>query len=192
MTRKENAFWLLVIVLAVISSLSCFVSVAYANPTFFANGVTTGNAASTSPAHMTPGTGTSTTPVYDSYGQTFGGTPYKTEFAGLLVQLSASSTNTVLNMAVEYSQDRIDWYRNFLIDPSQYGTTTSQFALFAPFSVTWKFASSTLGPASTISPTTTTGALMIPTPFRYMRVIFSMTGANGAVWAQLVPIKEQR
>jgi len=175
----------------ILTALVSFPAFAYANPSFFAIGTST-SAATTSPAYMTPGTGTSTTPVYDAYAQTFAGTPYKTETAGLLVQFSASSTNTVLGLGVEYSQDGIDWYRNFLIDGTQSGTTTSPFVLTAPFSMTWKFASSTLGTASTANPTTTTAAIAIPTPFRYTRVVFSMTGGNGAVWAQLVPIKEQR
>ena len=140
---------------------------ALANQSFFANGVTTGSAASTSPAYMTPGT-------------------------GMLIQFTASSTNSVLGIAVEYSQDGVDWYRNYVLDPNQVGTTTAPSILSTPFSTTWKFASSSLGGANVAANSNySTAAIMIPTPFRYTRVVFSITGANGAVWAQLVPIKEQ-
>ena len=167
---------------------------ALANPSYFANGTSTA-AATTTKAFMTPGTGTSTTPVYDAYAQTFsGGITSKSDKAGLLVQFTGSSTASILGAAVEYSQDGIDWYRNFVVDPNQIATSTtsSTFSVVNPFAFSWKFASSTLGTASAVNPNLSTAALLIPTPFRYTRVVFTLTGANGAVWAQLVPIKEQR
>lgn len=165
---------------------------AHANPSTFAVGTST-SAASTSPAYMTPGAATSTTPVYDAYAQAFsGGATFKTDFAGLLVQFSASSTATVLNQSVEYSQDGIDWYRNFVLDPKQMGTTTMALVLNNPFSTSWQFASSSVGGAAVASTSKrSTATMLIPTPFRYTRIVYSLTGGNGAVWAQLVPIKER-
>lgn len=167
---------------------------ALANPSSFATGTSTA-VATTTLSYMTPGTATTTTPVYDAYAQTFsGGLTSKADVAGLLVQLTASSTTTVLNANVEYSQDGIDWYRNYVIDPNQVATSTgAAFSLVNPFSISWKFASSTLIRGVTYTnPAQSSAALLIPTPFRYTRVVFSLSGANGAVWAQLVPIKEQR
>jgi hypothetical protein len=189
---RISAAW--IVGLVALSVFLTAIPAAHANPSIFANGVTTGSAASTSPAFMTPGTGTSTTPVYDAQLQTFsGGFTSKTDAAGLLIQFTASSTNSVLSAAVEYSQDGVDWYRNFVIDPTQIGTTTTPFSFNTPFSVKWTFASSTVGGSGAIANNNrSTAALLIPTPFRYTRVVFSLTGANGAVWAQLVPIKEQR
>src|SRR5437870_5803479 len=99
--------------------------VAFANPSYFANGTSTA-AATTTKAFMTPGTATTTTPVFDSYAQTAaGGLTTKSDYAGLLVRLSASSTATVLSVNVEYSQDGIDWYRNFVVDPNQIATSST-------------------------------------------------------------------
>lgn len=169
------------------------VAVAHANPTYFTAGVSTNNAASTSPTYMTPGTATSTTPVYDSYALTTGGVQYKADSAGLLVQYIASSTATVFNENVEYSQDGIDWYRNFALSPSQMSTTTWPFALTTPFSSTYKFASSSLDGASfaSSSQNMSSAAMLVPTPFRFLRVYFTVSGGNGAVWAQIVPTKER-
>lgn len=168
---------------------------AFANPSGFATATSTA-AATTTLKYMTPGTATTTTPVYDAYAQTTnGGFTTKADYAALLLQFTASSTNSTLNAAVEYSQDGIDWYRNFLIDPNQIGTTTvnATFALLNPFSFSWKFASSTtIKGVGYTNADQSTAALLIPTPLRYTRVVFAETGANGAVWASLIPIKEQR
>jgi hypothetical protein len=182
--------------LALIAAIAVFgtAGTAHANPSYFANGTTT-SAATSSPAYMTPGTGTSTTPVFDAYAQTTnGGLTSKADYAGLLLQFSASSTASKLTGNVEYSQDGIDWYRNYLTDPIQVGTTTwPTFNVGTPFSLSWQFASSTTGGGAVASNSNrSTAAMQIPTPFRYTRIVFSMTGGNGAVWAQLVPIKERQ
>lgn len=167
-----------------------FVGFAYANPSYFANGVTTNSSATTSPAFMTPGTGTSTTPVYDSYTQTTnGGVTSKADSAGMLTVFCGSSTLAVLNIAVEYSQDNIDWFRNFLLTASQMSTTTVPYAIVSPFATKWQFASSTIGSA-TLNSICSTASLHIPTPFRYMRVVNTITGANGSIWENVVPTKE--
>src|SRR5215207_7495848 len=104
------------------------VGTALANPSSFATGTSTA-AATTTLKYMTPGTGTSTTPVYDAYAQTFsGGMTSMADRAGLLVQFTSSSSVTVLNANVEYSQDGIDWYRNYVVDPNQIGTSTTAAA----------------------------------------------------------------
>src|SRR5690348_6203297 len=101
MSKRSISLWSVIVGVAVLFGAASF---AYANPSYFATTVTTNSAASTSPAYMTPGTGTSTTPVYDSYAQTVsGGGTYKADSAGLLIQFTAPSSNTVLNIAVEYS-----------------------------------------------------------------------------------------
>jgi hypothetical protein len=168
-------------------------STAHANPSVFANATSTA-AATTTLSYMTPGTATTTTPVYDAYAQTFaGGSIAKADYAGLLVQLTSSSSVTVLNATAEYSHDGIDWYRNFVVDPNTIGTTTAPvFSVTNPFSFRWQFATSTVGGTGLGTSNRATAALLIPTPFRFTRVVFSLTGGNGAVWAQLVPIKEVR
>jgi hypothetical protein len=174
-------------------ALFALAGTAQANPSTFANATSTA-AATTTLRYMTPGTATSTTPVYDAYEQTFaGGSVAKADYAGLLVQLTSSSSVTVLNATVEYSHDGIDWYRNFVIDPNQTGTTTAPvFGIANPFSFRWQFATSTVGGIGLGTSNRSTAALLIPTPFRFTRVVFSLTGGNAAVWAQLIPIKETR
>ncbi len=166
----------------------------HANPSTFAISTST-SAATTSPAYLTAGLSTSTLPVYDAYTQTLnGGATFKADFAGLLIQLAASSTATVLSANVEYSNNGIDWYRNFAIDPNQPATTTAPvFKLGNPFSMSWTFASSTMGGTglTNANSATSTAAVLIPTPFRYTRVWFGLSGGNGAIWAQLIPIKER-
>src|SRR4051794_9771622 len=164
---------------------------AHANPSYYTGVVTTNNAATSSPAFMTPGTGTTTTPVYDAYATTTaGGLQTKADSAGMLVQFCGSSTSAVLNNAVEYSQDGVDWYRNFVIDTTQAGTTTVPYAVVSPFSQRWTFASSTVGGAGGAA-RCSTASFVIPTPFRYTRIVSSLTGANASIWVQLVPIKQR-
>lgn len=156
-------------------------TVAFANPSYFATGVSTNNAASTTPTYMTPGTATSTTPVYNAYiGKV--SSQYAANSAGLLQRLCASSTATTFKTAVEYSADGIDWYANFVGSTS---TITTSSVL------TQTFASTSLdGAPIAANNQCTTVALTIPTPFQYVRVYTTITGANGSVWQQLVPIKE--
>lgn len=166
---------------------------AYANPSAFGGTVRTGSTASSTPAFVVAGVSTSTTPVYDSYAVTSGGRTTKADKATMAIQFAASSTATTLNWSVEYSNDRIDWYRNFVLDTNQMGTTTTPFSFANANSNSWKFASSTVGGLATTNANSATGTafMIVPTPARYMRVVFSMTGGNGAVWAEITPIKEQ-
>ncbi|MGY3406106.1 hypothetical protein ACVWZV_002219 [Bradyrhizobium sp. GM5.1] len=166
---------------------------AYANPSFFAVGTTTNGAASTSPAFMTPGTATSTTPVHNALAQTLaGGATSKTDFVGLLVRFCGSSTLATLNIAQEHSEDNIDWFRNFVVDPMTIAPTSSTpWLLTSSFSTRWQFASSSLQGRGTLD-TCSTAALVVPTPFQYTRFVSSITGANGSVWMQVVPIKQQK
>jgi hypothetical protein len=173
-----------------IAALLAGATIAEANPSYFANGVAT-SVATSSPAYMTPGAATSTTPTYDSYVPTTKSQTFKADRLGLLQQFCASSTATVLNTSVEYSQDGIDWYQNFIVDSIQAGTTTTPYVLVTPFSATQKFASSSLNGAPVAANNNCrNNALIIPTSFRYVRVVQSVTGGNGSIWDQLVPTKE--
>lgn len=170
-----------------------FAGVALANPSFFSTGVSTNNAASTTPAYMTPGTATSTTPVYNAYGTT-ATQKFAANSAGLLQRFCASSTATVLKTTVEFSADGIDWYADDVFDSSQNGTTSMTRTITStPYSITEPFASTSLnGAPIAANNNCATVATTIPTPFQYIRVVSSITGANGSIWNQLVPIKEQQ
>lgn len=161
--------------------------------------------ASTSVKYLTPGTGT-TTLVYDTYcqngsNQTDVGNTSIANSLSLLTQLSASSTNTTLNISVEYSQDNLDWYQDNLIASSTGIGLGLQYPLTNPNTYTWAFASSTLngvgqnnnGP--TANSTRIGKVIKIFAPARYVRVVYSLgfaAGAtNAAVWGEILPIKER-
>lgn len=166
-------------------------TVAYANPSFFAPQAIT-SVATSSPAFMTPGLATSTL-VYDSYNlngtnQPVVNDPTSAQSATLAIQLSASSTASVLTIGIERSQDGIDWYQDNL---NSLATSSLSDSITIPSTFTWTFASSTIGGVSNTG--NRIGKLInVSTPTRYTRFIFSLTGANGAVWAEVIPQKENK
>lgn len=162
--------------------------VAYANPSYFAGSVSTNNAASSTPAFLSNGVATSTL-TYDSFVPTTKTPSFKTERATMLVQFAGSSTSAVLGINLEFSQDGIDWYRNDIIDTNQISTTSQSININPTNSYALTYANETRGgQAGTYA--TSTRALTISTPTRYVRAIFTATGANGTVWATIIPVKE--
>lgn len=163
-----------------------------ANQYYFATTVQTATATTTL-SYMTPGTATTTTPVLDTY--TIQDGPNAADKIALLTQLTASTTSTVLGIDIEYSQggaglncvstpSSCDWYKNNYT--SDVSTTSPVISLGLPQTFSWAFASSTLQGV----PVTTqraTKIINIQTPTRYVRAVYYLTGANGAVWGQLVP-----
>lgn len=158
---------------------------AYAMPSYIAPTAQTATATS-SVAFLVSGTATSTL-TYDTY---TGGNNYIADKAVLAIQFAGSSTSAVLGVNLEYSQDGIDWYKDNL---SSLSTTTRGMYLQPANSYTWTFASSTVGgiAATVANGATSTKALLIETPLRYVRAIFSISGANGAIWGQIIPIKQK-
>lgn len=158
----------------------------HANPSYIAPGVATGSTVS-SLSYMTPGTATTTTPTYDSYTDGTNNTP---NTATLLVQFTASSTASILNISLEYSNDGTNWYRDLLWVQA---TTTQPVSLNTPNTFQLTFASSTTLGGAAGPATKNNVAITVPTPARYVRAVFSIPiGAlNGAVYAAIVPSKEQ-
>lgn len=160
-----------------------------ASPSFKANSAKT-STATTTLLYMTPGTAT-TTVTYDSKetagtNQTNGGNTYLPNSALLKIWLKASSTATVLVTNIEYSDDAIDWYQDNLST-----FAAGAIAIATPNSFTWTYASTTVGGAGVVA-TTDTGqkAILLKTPSRYIRAVLSVTGKNGAVYAEIAPTKE--
>lgn len=139
---------------------------AHANALIFPKTVQTATATSTT-SFLTPGAGT-TTLTYDSYQN---GPNRKADSATLLVQLQASSTSSVLGIKIQYSQDGIDWYGDNL----QVATSSTNIATDNSYSWT---------AASTAS---LNKAIVFPVPTRFSRAVFTDTGANASIWAQVVP-----
>lgn len=170
-----------------------FVGIALAQPSLFTSSANT-SSATTSPAYLGIGTATSTV-RYDSQqidgtNQTYNGNTWATDSAVLLIQFTASSTSSILTVAIECSVDGIDWYQ--ACNPQQVATSTTSLAPVPKY--TWLFASSTPGgvPFNTTNVNRDTRAITIQTPTRYTRAVFTMTGAAGAVWASILPKKEAR
>lgn len=172
---------------------------ANANPSFFAPQAKL-TTSTTSPVFMAAGTATTTT-VYDSFGingTNENGTQALTgaDSAELLVQFTATSTTSQLNINIEYSDDGIDWYADTPTNVNGFGSTTVSSVLLASVpQYQWKFASSTIGGIAVL-PTGNRDAraLNIKTPTRYERAVISCAvgGANCTVWAQWVPKKQNQ
>lgn len=141
-------------------------------------------AATTTVSYMTPGTGT-TTLQYDSYGT---GQPRATDRAALLVQFTASTSASILGISLEYSQDAVDWYFDNKIPQA---TTTQAISLQTPTSYSWIFASSTPGglPGATFA-NRVGKVINVDIPTRYVRAVFTNTGAAAGVYASFVPQKQ--
>lgn len=191
---KEN-YKELAVIAATLLVLSFFtLGTVHANVGGFPPGAKTATA-TTTPAVMTPGTGTSTV-VYDSYNingtnEQTTGVVSDTDEAALLVQFTASSTASKLKIAYEYSQDDVDWYQDGITILFA-SSTTGIISTNIPNSMSWTFASTSVGGAGILASNNfATEILPVVTPTRYVRAVISDTGANAEVWAQFVPKKQQ-
>lgn len=184
---------LLVVSLVVV--MGAYVSMANANIGGFPPGAKT-SVATTTPAVMTPGTGTSTV-VYDAYNlngtnEPTTGVVTDTDSATLLVQFLASSTASKLKIEYEYSQDGIDWYQDGVSNTFA-SSTDGSININLPNSFTWTFASTSLD-GLPVSATNNLSTEIVPvvTATRYVRAVISDSGTtNAEVWAQFVPKKQQ-
>jgi len=179
MTIKTKAFLGATFSLFLLTLFSLWIGTVSANPSYFQRQKTS-DTATTTLAHLTGGTAT-TTLTFD----TGASASTAVDEAVLLINLTASSTNTTLNWEYEYSQDGATWYK----DNVSTATTSIIFVLQTPSSFSWVYASTTVGGIG-VSSTTNTGAktVLVPTPTRYVRVIFSLAagGTNGALFAEIV------
>lgn len=145
-----------------------------ANALFFLPTATSSSATS-SPSYLTTsGANATATTTFDAYSN---GSPRAANGATILTQFVASSTSSVFTMRVDYSQDGIDWYSDSAVS-QQSTTTVMNIAANATYSYT---AASTA---------TTSKAVLVKTPTRYMRVVYTVAGAAGAAWTQIVPTRE--
>ena len=185
MTTQNKTFqWIGLAVSITVLMFAIFVAFQVrANPSYFARG-TASATATTTLAFMTPGTAT-TTVTHDAF---FEGNNTKADSVALQLMLKASSTGTVLVTNIEYSEDGIDWYQNNL-DTYAAGA----IAVATPNSLTWTFATSTIGGLLNGGAGVDFGQKVIgvKTPTRYVRAVLSLTGANGGVWVKFIPSKER-
>ena len=152
-----------------------FATQVHANPSGFVT--LAGSATATTTRTFVTTTQNATSSALDTY--TNYGSAYAFGSNQLLVQYEASSTSAVLGIRYQYSQDGIDWY-----DDNYYNqaTTTQTVDISQYTSYKW----------TPVSVATTSKLISVPTPTRYTRVIFTETGANGAVWYTWVPKREDK
>ena len=174
-------------------------STAFGAPSIFIQKAASQTATSTVGTQLTVGAGTSTL-TYDSWqrsgtNQTDAGGTYAPNKVALLAQVNASSTSSVFQFRFEYSQDGIDWYSDNIIEGAtttaiQIGAVTKQYQ--------WTFASSTIGGVAVTNGQRGYNAtlnrdskiLQVPLYTRFVRVVVSVTGANGYFYGEFQPIRE--
>jgi hypothetical protein len=160
-----------------------------ANPSFFPVTVQTATA-TTSPLFIPSGGTATSTLVLDSYSS---GNPRAASQATLLMQLAASTTpgTATLRINIQYSQDNVDWYDTVLNTVGGYSTTTRTFDIGTINQISYPFSSTTADLGAGFS-ATSTRAISVQTPTRYVRAVFtSPPGATSlSYWAQWVPLKE--
>ncbi len=177
--------------MAALSVFLAFAPVASANPSSFSSPAYTATATS-SLVYMTPGTATTTVTfdTYESNGttQVNNGNTFVADGATLLLAVTASSTASVFVVNLEYSVDGIDWYQN-----NRATYAAGAIAIVTPNSFTYTYASTTPG-GGNVLPTSSRGAkaINLDTPTRYIRAFITMTGANGGVYATIIPRKQLR
>jgi len=183
------------VVATLVLSMVIGIKSASANPLYFADTSSTATATNT-PTFMSAGTAT-TTLYYDAYGDFSNAA----DTAALLLMLTGSSTNTLLNVQLEYAPNNgtynckltptaCDWYSHSVFDTPM--STTSPTIALNSITYTVPFASTTQGGAGGIS-ARTTRVLRIPTITRFVRAVLTLPvgSTNGAVWASIQPIKQQ-
>lgn len=189
----------LFIIGGVVLGLVVLAGVAKANPSYFADGVSTAAATSTV-TYMTPGTATTTTFVYDAYAD---GNNEKADAATLGIQFTGSSTASSIKIDFEYAFNNslancqttptaCDWYKDSLLGTNAVvGTTTNGTLGIVPNSYQLSFSSSTINGAAGSS-TIATRLITLPTVARYIRAVISMPigSLNGAVWATIRPSRQ--
>lgn len=177
----KNIKYISIGVLSILIILGYF-QIALANPSNFVPPVTT-SSATTSPAYMGIGLATSTL-TYDTYRN---GNNFITNQMTLLNQFAGSSTASILSIKIEYSQDGIDWFQNNLLPIS---TTTTNISVANSY--LWAYASTTVGTQglNAANSALATKALLIQTPTRFVRAVYSLTGGAGSIWGEWVPSKE--
>jgi UDP-N-acetylmuramoylalanine-D-glutamate ligase len=147
------------------------VSVVKANKLYFISTTQT-SSATTSPDYMRA---TNSVLILDA----FANANYNAlNSATLLVQSTASTSNAVQTITINYSQDGIDWYNDTV------STTTSASGI--PLNNTQR----TYVITGNTTASTTRLAIIVPTPTRYIRATVATSTALSSVWLRWVPVRE--
>lgn len=161
------------IAIAILGFISGFTYTVKANPVFLPP--TTQTATATSTQVQVHPTVAAATLLYDAYQV---GNPTAAEGAALLIQATASSAPSTINITFQYSQDGVDYYG----DGYKFGTTTNPINVSTVKSIFWN-------PGTTA---TSSRIVDFYTPTRYTKVSVTGTVATTSVWMQIVPQKQQK
>lgn len=186
MNIVKSKLFLPIIIVAMFATMMSIFTVASANPIRFPAS-TLSATATTTVTYIWPGRATTTSATLDAYTAP---SPFANNYATLLVQMGASSTVSTLGINFEYSQNGNDWYEDAGMFSG--GNATSTNYVLAVRQVQLKFASSTPAGLATAGNSTTTRAIKVETPVRYVRAIFTvLPGTAGAnVYYEWVPARE--
>lgn len=174
-----------ILAIAIFAS-SGFYFTARANPSFF---VRSQSATATSTvSYMTPGTATTTIPSFDlgvSGAQGADSAVLALQFTGSTTPNNSAVATTTYNVAIEYSQDNVDWYSDSY---SQFGTTTVAQNITTQTSRSISLGTQTIKGSLIASTTPTKVVINVPSPMRYVRAIISVAigSTNGSVWGEFV------
>lgn len=171
-----------------------------ANPSlFFRNNTVTcgGKTASTTVNYLTPGTGTTTYTVDMGCGGNQGA-----DGAVLALQLMGSTSpfanlnyaTTTYNVAIEYSQDGIDWYKDStdagIISTTTVSVDASQTNIHVINLGATQMDATILGGTVLATTSPTTRIFIVPTPTRYARAVIWLPqktfSTNGSVWGEFI------
>lgn len=165
---------IIALIAASVVTLSVFLvaSFAHANPSFFLS-PTSSATATTTVMQISANPAVSQTLVFDS---NITGRPYAADTATLLVQATASSSSSIVNITYQYSYNGIDYFGDNL----QLGSATTTQPVNVVNSSVWT-------PGTTA---TTSRAFTMPVPTRFVKAIFSATTATSSLYVSIVPKQE--
>lgn len=183
-------------------SLSLFTLEVAANPSFFFR-KTLNDAVATTTRSLFSSPGTATTSlIFDAY-STGSNLAYGLDSAYLQVQMTASSTASVLRITTESAYGsttvdclatplKCDWYKNN--NYNLVASTTPEITYLNDGSIQWTFASSTQGMQANHNSNLARKGFPILTPTRYTRVIFThpMGASNFFLYAELIGKKQEK
>lgn len=183
--HKKTFAGLITLAAILLASLFFGVTKVDANPSYFSNSQSNTTATS-SPFFLTVGTNATTTLAYD----TGASISQVLNSAVLLQQFIGSSTSAVLTDRFEYSQNGQDWYSDNLIGSQAItGTTSQSIDISTSNSYKWTYATADIGGA-TSTQNNNPKIIEVVVPTRFVRVISTIVGANGAVWEQFIGIRQ--
>lgn len=161
--------------LVAVALIAGSIHIAQAQPSFYL--LATPSAAATSTLTFLTSSGQATSSTMDAYA--FGG-KFGFDKNALVIEYVASSTSSSLNIRFQYSINGNDWADDNYSYPALSGTTSPMVSIQQFNNYQW----------SALSTATTTKIINVPTAARYVRAIFTQSGAAGGIWYTWAPSEQ--